>query len=307
MHANTRMFQKGIGLPIVLIIIALALGGGGVSYYAVKQQAKKARDLQEKALREGEARLQEIRNERGEMMRHETYVIKLVEQNDSGQTGEVWIGDAGGKAKVTIKLEGMKSLVSQPAHIHGGACPSPGAVKYPLTSVVEGNSVTQLSVPVEDILNGLPLAINVHTSAEDLKTYVACGDISADAIMDTGEAMMNDRAKMESGEMTEGGGVMEGETGMTEEIKTFNIDARNFSFSKKEIRVKRGDRVRIDLSSVEGFHDWVVDEFNAKTSRVNTGQKTSVEFIADTAGTFEYYCSVGSHRQFGMAGKLIVE
>lgn len=34
---------------------------------------------------------------------------------------------------------------------------------------------------------------------------------------------------------------------------------------------------------------------------------TSVTFVADETGTFEYYCSVGNHRGQGMIGKLIVE
>lgn len=80
-----------------------------------------------------------------------------------------------------------------------------------------------------------------------------------------------------------------------------------YGYDPKEIRVKKGDVVKIDFTSTDGFHDWVVDEFNAKTSRVNTGGSTSVTFTADKVGTFEYYCSVGQHRAMGMVGKLIVE
>ena len=90
-------------------------------------------------------------------------------------------------------------------------------------------------------------------------------------------------------------------------IKTFNISGENFKFSQDEIRVKQGDTVRINFSSSTGFHDWVVDEFNASTDQVNPGTPTEVQFVADKAGTFEYYCSVGNHRQMGMVGRLIVE
>ena len=85
------------------------------------------------------------------------------------------------------------------------------------------------------------------------------------------------------------------------------VDAFMYGYTPKEIRVKKGSAVTINLTSSDGFHDWVVDEFNAKTSRINTGGSTSVTFIADKAGTFEYYCSVGDHRAKGMVGKLIVE
>ena len=90
-------------------------------------------------------------------------------------------------------------------------------------------------------------------------------------------------------------------------FKEFTITAKNFEYSIKEVRVKKGDFVRINFSSTSGFHDWVVDEFNAHTKQVNAGQNSTVDFVADTSGTFEFYCSVGSHRQMGMVGKLVVE
>lgn len=90
-------------------------------------------------------------------------------------------------------------------------------------------------------------------------------------------------------------------------IKTFNIQGSNYVFSVSTIRVQRGDTVRINFSSTQGMHDWKVDEFNAATNQVNQGQSDTVEFIADESGTFEYYCSVGDHRQRGMVGSLIVE
>ena len=85
------------------------------------------------------------------------------------------------------------------------------------------------------------------------------------------------------------------------------ITGDNFSFSQKEIRVKKGDTVQIEFTSVDGFHDWVVDEFDVRTKQVKSGNTDTITFVANRAGSFEYYCSVGSHRQLGMVGKLIVE
>jgi len=85
-------------------------------------------------------------------------------------------------------------------------------------------------------------------------------------------------------------------------MEVFDITAKNFSFSVVEIRVRKGGRVKINLKVGEGLHDWVVDELDARTIRAGGGSNTSVEFVADKAGTFEYYCSVGSHRQMGMVG-----
>jgi plastocyanin len=87
----------------------------------------------------------------------------------------------------------------------------------------------------------------------------------------------------------------------------FTLDSFSYGYSENEIRVKQGDTVTINLTNSAGFHDWVVDEFAAATEKINVGETTSVTFVADKAGTFEYYCSVGSHRQLGMVGNLVVE
>jgi plastocyanin len=89
--------------------------------------------------------------------------------------------------------------------------------------------------------------------------------------------------------------------------QVFTLDSFSYGYSEEEIRVKQGDTVTINLTNSAGFHDWVVDEFAAATEKIGAGETTSVTFVADKAGTFEYYCSVGSHRQQGMVGNLVVE
>ncbi len=90
-------------------------------------------------------------------------------------------------------------------------------------------------------------------------------------------------------------------------VVTVDITGESFEFSQTEIRVKKGDTVKINFQSTGGFHDFVIDEFDTATKKVNPGEVTSVEFVADKTGTFEYYCSVMDHRAKGMVGKLIVE
>ncbi len=85
------------------------------------------------------------------------------------------------------------------------------------------------------------------------------------------------------------------------------VSGKNFEFDVKEIRVKKGEKVTIHFESADGFHDFVIDGYNVRTEKLKTGGMQMVTFVADKAGTFEYYCSVGSHRANGMVGKLIVE
>lgn len=90
-------------------------------------------------------------------------------------------------------------------------------------------------------------------------------------------------------------------------VKTITVTGKNFSLSPAEIRVKKGDKVKIVFQNESGFHDWVIDEFNARTQQFMGPGTQEVEFVADKTGEFEYYCSVGQHRKMGMKGKLIVE
>jgi plastocyanin len=94
---------------------------------------------------------------------------------------------------------------------------------------------------------------------------------------------------------------------MSGEAKTFTFTNQGFAFNPNEIRVKKGDKVKVTYTSQGGTHDWVVDEFNARTKVLAAGASETIEFTVDKTGTFEFYCSVGNHRAMGMKGKLIVE
>ena len=89
--------------------------------------------------------------------------------------------------------------------------------------------------------------------------------------------------------------------------KEFDVQGFNFGYNIKEIKVKKGDVVKINFAVTDGFHDFVIDEFDVATQRIRDSDTDTVTFTADKAGEFEFYCSVGSHRSSGMVGKLIVE
>jgi hypothetical protein len=103
--------------------------------------------------------------------------VKMGAQNKSGESGSAKLTPEGDQTKVEITLKGGPKGVAQPAHVHEGSCakldPKP---KYPLSNVVDGKSTTTIPVKLADLQGG-NMAINVHKSAEDVKTYVACGDI----------------------------------------------------------------------------------------------------------------------------------
>lgn len=108
-------------------------------------------------------------------------------------------------------------------------------------------------------------------------------------------------------ESVQGAQSTDGEESAKGEVKEFTVVGDDFSFDKKEIKVKEGDTVKIIFQNKKGFHDWVLDEFDARTKQLQAGSEETIEFVASKKGTYEYYCSVGKHRQMGMVGKLIVE
>lgn len=97
--------------------------------------------------------------------------------------------------------------------------------------------------------------------------------------------------------------------GVTEMIvvKEFTVSAKNFDFSPSTITVNKGDRVKIIFKNSEGFHDFKIDEYQVATSQLRAPGEEILEFTANKAGNFEFYCSVGTHRQMGMKGTLVVK
>lgn len=124
-------------------------------------------------------------------------------------------------------------------------------------------------------------------------------EVPAPDATSTLEAIVNEESATTTDEL-------QGEVSEPEEA-VISVSGKKFAFTPAEIRVKQGQKVKINFTNTEGFHDLVIDEFNVRTPQINAGASAAVEFTADKAGTFSYYCSVANHRELGMEGKLIVE
>lgn len=106
-----------------------------------------------------------------------TLTVNLNELGGSGEKGTAKITETSGKVMVTLDLSGAPQGVSQPAHIHKGACPGVGEILYSLSFPKDGKSETTLNLSLDNFLKDLPLAVNVHKSASEAKVYFSCGDI----------------------------------------------------------------------------------------------------------------------------------
>jgi hypothetical protein len=104
--------------------------------------------------------------------------VNLDQQNKSGVSGTATLFEEDGKLRVSLNIAGAPKGSVQPAHIHLGKCPKPGAIKYPLTSAKDGVSESTISASLKDIKEATQsMAINVHKSTKEVSVYVACGDI----------------------------------------------------------------------------------------------------------------------------------
>jgi plastocyanin len=101
----------------------------------------------------------------------------------------------------------------------------------------------------------------------------------------------------------------EGDGGVVADIVEGQValSMADFRFSQNEIRVKRGEALTLLVTNDQGVHDIVIDELGVNSSLIPVGQTVEVVVPTDVAGAFEFYCSVGSHRQLGMVGRLIIE
>lgn len=99
--------------------------------------------------------------------------------NGSGETGTATLTEESDGVKVVVSLKNAPAA-AQPTHIHIGTCGNISkAPEYALVSLENGSSTSVVKgVSLDDLLKG-HYAINVHKSASDLGTYVACGDIKA--------------------------------------------------------------------------------------------------------------------------------
>ncbi len=94
---------------------------------------------------------------------------------------------------------------------------------------------------------------------------------------------------------------------MESEVKIITVEAGSFYYKPNEIRVKKGEKVKIVLESRDMMHNFNIDELGVAMPIIKSGNTGTVEFTPNQAGTFEFYCSVGQHRKNGQVGKLIVE
>jgi heme/copper-type cytochrome/quinol oxidase subunit 2 len=73
--------------------------------------------------------------------------------------------------------------------------------------------------------------------------------------------------------------------------REFTIRARRGGFDPARIEVARGDMVKITLVAEDTAHSFTIDSYRI-SKRASPRQSVIIEFHADVAGTFPFYCSL---------------
>ena len=235
-----------------------------------------------------------------------------------------------------------------PAHIHTGACAELGDVVLPLTDValigddaertgassaipVKG-SVTVVDMPLQEIIDG-GHAINVHVSAEEIDTYIACGDIGGAVTIDEGEdeseliiglGELNDSGHtgiawlgaegdqtrvavhlVEPGDMDTAGAEAAPEATPAEAAAdaaadSLAVEIRDFSFNPPAIEIPVGGSVTWTNEDNVPHTATGLDREALQSGPIAYDESFTQAF--DTAGTYEYFCEFHSN----MMGSIVV-
>ncbi|MBI2676099.1 MAG: cupredoxin domain-containing protein [Candidatus Aenigmarchaeota archaeon] len=94
-------------------------------------------------------------------------------------------------------------------------------------------------------------------------------------------------------------------------LREFKVTAKNWAFEPDTLEAVKGDRVRITITSLDdgigSGHGFALPDFNVNKA-FKKGETVQVEFVADKAGEFRFFCSVFCGSGHGtMAGKLVVK
>jgi uncharacterized surface protein with fasciclin (FAS1) repeats len=106
----------------------------------------------------------------------------VTEMNGTGINGLVIVKGDTRNSTVTVLMQGTPAGGKHPMHFHAGNCDSNGDVVIPLNDLdgTTGTSRTIVEVPYGTIVGG-DHYLNIHASAEDMGTIVACGEVGTGA------------------------------------------------------------------------------------------------------------------------------
>lgn len=93
----------------------------------------------------------------------------------------------------------------------------------------------------------------------------------------------------------------------TGSVKEVTMEMYNWGITMNPVTLNKGDTVKLTVKVKDGRHQLAMPAFDVKTDELGAGEETTLTFVADEAGSFDYFCSLPcgkGHKD--MRGKLVV-
>jgi cytochrome c oxidase subunit 2 len=93
----------------------------------------------------------------------------------------------------------------------------------------------------------------------------------------------------------------------TSDARGIEVIAKKYEFNPNVVTVKQGDHVKLVITAIDRDHGFKLEPFKIDL-KLKKGKPTTIQFIADRAGSFRFQCSDFCGLGHGeMKGKLVVE
>lgn len=238
-----------------------------------------------------------------------------------------------GLAAIIPALAAQVEDAPHPAHIHSGTCETLGEVVVPLADVAPlgsdsvgpesaipiKTSTTRIEMPLQAIIDG-GHAINIHKSADEIDTYIACGAVggiigddnlviglgelndsghSGVAVLETdGDATNVTVYLVEAGEAGASAAAQEAAPAATDALA---VEIKDFAFNPPSIEIAAGDSIAWTNQDGVPHTATAIDKAILQSGAIAAGNSFTQLF--DTPGSYEYYCEFHPN----MKGSIVVE
>ena len=89
--------------------------------------------------------------------------------------------------------------------------------------------------------------------------------------------------------------------------KVLNVEGYSFGWKVTGPQINVGDKVKLIITDTSGVHGFALPDFGVDSGAMSPGDTKTMEFTADKAGSFQYFCNIPcgeGHRS--MRGTLTV-
>ena len=96
------------------------------------------------------------------------------------------------------------------------------------------------------------------------------------------------------------------QTGSSQDLRTFAIQANAGAFIPDTVIMKKGDTVHINITAVDRDYDFTQPDYGANGIKIPKGTTKAIDFDGTAPGKFMFYCSSCGGPTKGPVGYIII-